>query len=178
MSTPDFNYHIRRASYNNESMKLIYEYCEEIIKIHVHYRYGNNNYYDDVPHDIITRITIEYPPKNYIKSPPAYICIATQNYLNNLTRLSDNQTLELFENYPYEPDFESNFEFLDENIIPSWNKLDYLSRYILYLDTLLNYKLNEIAEMLSLRPDYVRTKKSRAIKFLRLSLNQKGEALI
>lgn len=166
MSVREFNYHIKRAKFDGISMNAIYLYCLPIVKEHVHYRYGSNNFYNEIPHDVVTRITIEYPPKKYIDSPIAYICKVTQNYLNNLTKLNDNQTLELFDNYPYELNFENNMRF-DEKIIPSWHKLDYLSRYILYLNVFLKYKLKEIAELLNLKPDYVRTKKCRAVQFLK-----------
>ena len=80
--------------------------------------------------------------------------------------LNDNNTLELYDEYPYFPDYDNNIEFASEEVEKNWYKLDELTRYIVYLNTCLKYKLNEIAEMLNLRSDYVRTKKSRAFSSL------------
>ena len=96
-------------------------------------------------------------------------------YINDIHNSKDNQTIELFDNYPYFPEYERNIEFGNKKLCEEWDKLDELSSYILYLNVCLKYKLKEIAEILNLRHDYVRTKKSRAFKTLKTAVKQKEE---
>lgn len=174
MSVEEFNYRLNNLKDEN-SLKILYRYSLEIIKEHIQYKYGNNNFYSNVPHDVFTRLTIEYPPKKFIQSPISYLCQATHNFMTDILMLNDNNTLELYDEYPYFPDYDNNIEFASEEVEKNWYKLDELTRYIVYLNTCLKYKLNEIAEMLNLRPDYVRTKKSRAFSSLKLALKNKRE---
>ncbi len=162
----DFNFYLKQARYDIASLNIIYTYCTEIIREHIHYKYGKNNFYNTVPHDVFTRIAFEFLPKKFINAPVSYLCRATQNYMIDIFNLKDNQTLELTDNYPYFPEYENSIEFINEEFQKEWYKLDKLTRYIIYLDICLDYKLKEIADMLGLRADYVRTKKSRAIRTL------------
>lgn len=85
----------------------------------------------------------------------------------DMYNIKDNQTLVLYDDYPYFPEYENNIEFLNLEFELKWRKLDKLTRYILYMNIFLGYKLTEIAKILNLRADYVRLKKSRAKKIFK-----------
>ena len=162
LPTKEFNYYLRRAVFDPEALKIIYEYCTDIIKVHVINRYGVSNYYDNIPHDVTTKIIFESPPDKYFENPVGYLCQAARNHINNIYSLKDNQTLELFDDYPYIPDYEEALLFSDEATEKAWYKLDERARYILYLSEVLKYKLAEIAEMIGKTLDSVKSKKARA----------------
>lgn len=159
-----FNRLLNSAWHDNELMKEFYEYASQTIKNCIKYNYNNNSFFNEVPHDIILKITLYNRPDYFITNPVAYLCRLTHNHIRDLLRQNNNRTLELNENCPYEYDFESNIEFNSEDAHKAWNKLDYLSRKILYMNECLKYKEKEVAEMLDLHYDNVRTIKSRAIK--------------
>lgn len=169
-SVLDFNYHLKHAKNKTRSFDLLYEYCLSIIKKHIVYRFGLKNFdsfLSNVPHDVFTRVILEYPPKGFIASPSGYLCKAASNFVISLYSSEDNKTVELDENYHYMPEYEDEFEFESEEIERAWNSLDEKSRYILYMNEYLDYRLTEIADIMGERSDYVRTKKSRALKALR-----------
>lgn len=177
ISAKEFRYHLRRAPIDPDSLRILTAYCYPIIRDYIRNRYGKNNFYDTVPQDVFTRIVFEYPPKKFIEAPVAYLCRATKNYIHNINNSKENQTLELFDNYVYNPEYEKDIEFSNEIVEKAWGKLDDISRNILYLYCCCNFKLKEIAELLNLNYDNVRTKKSRAIKEFKKFLKElnKGE---
>lgn len=168
----EFNYYLKRAHFDEKALYAVFGYIIEVIKCFIAHRYGNNTFFSEVPYDIFTKIAIEHPPTRYIRYPVAYLCQITRNYINNMIKLKDNQTLELTENYSYEIENEKYIDFLDEYSDRAWRKLDDLTRKILYLGCCLNYKLKEIAQVLNMNYDNVRTKVCRAKKELKNTINK------
>lgn len=172
MNSLDFNFHVKRACADKKSLDEIYSYCLGVIKIHINCKYGKNFFDATVPHDIITKVIIEHPPTKPITNPVSWLCRITDNYIISVFKRKDNQTVELTEDYGYDPEYEVESGFSSEELKKAWDSLDETSKYIVYLNVYQNYRLNEIAVMLEKRADYVRTKKSRALKVLRKAIKE------
>lgn len=162
LSVKEFNDYLKRAKFDKTAFEVIYRYGVSTIKDHVINKYGLSNFYDNIPHDVVTKIIFEKPPDKPITNPTAYLCRAARNYMYSAYHLKDNQSLELFEDCAYIPEFENTLEFSDEVAEQAWYKLDKESRYILYLSEILDYPLREVAERLNKSYDGVKSKKWRA----------------
>lgn len=172
MTSLEFNYYAKRACTDNKSFKKLYSYCLGVIKIHINCKFGGKIYDANIPHDVFTKVFIENPPKKPIANPVAWLCRIADNYIISMYKLKDNQTVELTENYGYVPEYGEGVSFTSEDLRKAWDGLDEVSRYIVYLNTCLKYQLNEIAAMLDKEPEYVRTKKCRALKDLKKAIRE------
>ena len=168
----EFNYHLNRAKNSTKSLDAIYVYCLNIMRKYIYFRFGNKSFLECVPHDVFTKVILEKPPDKYIDYPSAYLCEAAHNYILSLYREKDNNTEELTE-YSACADADIEFfEFSDPKAAVAWNKLDEQSKYIIRMNIFKHYQLNEIADIMGLSYDCVRTKKSRALKYLKHILKQ------
>lgn len=166
MNVIEFNYHAKRARDNRDSVDAIYAYCLDIIRKRINYRFGPDFFEPNVPHDLFTKIFIENPPQKFIASPPAYLCTSADRYALSLLKRKDNCTLELNEEVGYLQDYSSELEFDSKEMEDAWYSLDELDRYIISMNCFQKYKLSEIAGILDVKPEYVRTRKSRGLKTL------------
>lgn len=170
MNNFEFNKHLKRAGNNTRSFEILYEYCIKIMKKHIIYRFGKEKYLSflkNVPHDVFTKVIIENPPEKFKACPSKYLCKAAYHHSLSLLNLKDNCAEEYIEDCSYAPDYKEKLEFSSEEIEAAWNNLDEQSKYIVYLNVLKKYKLIEVASIMGLHYDNVRTKKSRALGCLR-----------
>lgn len=178
LSNIEFNYHLNRAWIDEQSAKELLIKCIPVIKRHIIYKFGYRQsleYIETAPYDIMTKIIFDEPHNKFIFAPVKYLCSVTDNFIVSRHKLKDNQTLELNDDYFYNQEFNNEIDFGSAEIEKCWYKLDAQSQAILYMNILNGYRLNEIAEIMNINYDFVRTKKSRAIKFLRNSITNKKE---
>ncbi len=168
----EFNYHLNRAKVSTKSLDAIYDYCLDIMRRHIYYTFGNKTFLECVPHDVFTKVILEKPPDKFIAFPSAYLCEVVHNYVLSLYRKKDNNTEELTEfSACYSEEIEV-FEFSDPKLQKAWDKLDEQTKYIINLNIFQHYQLNEIADIMGLSYECVRTKKSRAFRYLKPILKQ------
>lgn len=160
-----FNSLIRNCKVDKRAIEIIYEEYYAKIKLHIARRFGRLIDVDDIMHDIFLKL-IQRTPEGYVRAPTTWLYTIADNYVKDVLK-SLHITYEL-------PEIVDSFNLEDtiinDDIKVALKQLDESSQQIIYLHYWEGYSLKEIAGLLGLKHDNVRTKVSRAYKKLKTIL--------
>ena len=174
MNAETFNKYLKQIRNSERAFREIYEYYLPKIKYHVKAKYGNGVDFEDVAHDVFTKlIRLADPPE--VENPTAWIYRICDNAANDQLAAKRGE-VPLDEKIGVSPpasvvtisaaESESDYFSLV-------NKLPEDDAEIVILVTWEGYNLKEAADILGLTHGAARQKYSRALKKLKAILNGK-----
>lgn len=166
MDSDTFNKYLRRMKTDEKAFRKIYKYYLPKIKYRVISKYGNSVDFEDVAHDVFTRL-FRYDNYPFVENPTSWIYKICDNTVmddlrkyRNETPLNDGMlSVQSSENLS-EAEGDANFFGVLRN-------LDGESAEIVKLVFWDGYNLKEISAILGINYGTVRQKYSRALKKLR-----------
>ncbi len=164
MNSARFNKLFKRISDSESAFREIYEYFLPKIKYRVFSKYGNSVDFEDVAHDVFTRLlSIKDPPQ--VDNPIAYVYKICDNVaLDHLRK--KKSTVPLDENYGTSAD-EIAFEEGEMCFFSALKLIDEDSAGIVRMVLWEGYNLREVSEILGISYGAARQKYSRAVKKLK-----------
>ena len=168
MKPEAFNRLLRELKTSERAFRQIYEYYLPKIKYHVYRKYGNDVDFEDVAHELFTKlIRMESPPN--VDNPTAWIYKICDNIILDEFR-KNKQTLPIDERTASAPtaggftlsETETNSDFF-----ALLSQLDGESAEIVKLVIWDGYNLKEVSQLLNLSHGATRQKYSRALKKLK-----------
>lgn len=168
MNAEEFNRCLRLLRESEGAFRRIYEYYLPRIKRHLLSRFGRKVDFDDVAHEVFTRLLRSTP--QYVEKPNAYIY-----------RMCDNLALDEIRRRQRFAPLDERFAMADDGAegLPDGggffaiiDKLDGGDREIIELTEWEGYSLKEAAELLGIGYGAARQRRARAFKKLKAILKR------
>lgn len=168
MDAKEFNELVRDCTTNKYAMERFCLYCIGNLKAYLILNFNIVQDAEDFAHDIFLGI-LQNLPRKYIFAPLKWLHKIADNFVFTY-RKKNKTTLELLDNLAYDPHIEERFE--NDDVNEALKLLDEKSRKIVILHLKYGYPLKEIARMFHASYPGIRTRSSRAIKFLQKTVTK------
>lgn len=160
MDTREFNSKLKRIKYDAEAFDELYQYYARRIVFHLSATYGRE-LAEDVSHEFFIKLISGKIDYTYIEKPTIWVYKCCENLAKTKIRL-DSKYEPLYDNVDYKEQF---YESIEVKI--GIDKLDQLSKKIIFMYYWEGYNLEEISEILKIKYATVRKRHSRAIAKLK-----------
>ena len=168
ISARTFNILLRKLNSDPRARELFFNEYYSIIKAHAYWQFGKYNDWEDIAHDVVSKILeTDWSSYSYVQFPASWLCAVVDNHAKDTFKRS-NRIVSVAEFFI--EDFNIDDTIMSLRVRNELKKFSKDIQYIIYAHFWEGYTYQEISRKLGISAVNVRVKAFRALKILKLKL--------